>query len=98
MTAHADRRTVLCTECKHERPHEAKGLCSTCYDRRRKTKNPARSRGRTAVGEAIGRLLPIPPMVRCAGAPGLACDRAARADVGRCWRCQPEAARAGVAA
>ena len=102
MTAHADRRMVLCTECKHERPHEAKGLCATCYDRHRKTKNPDRSRGRTAVDAAIGRLLPIPPMGICPGACGLACDHRVRLTAPPfavwCLRCSQERARAGVAA
>ena len=94
-TEHAYRPRITCAECGETRPHEAKGLCATCYNRGRRSQTPERSAPRNTPTRG---LLPIPPMVRCAGAPGLRCDRAARADVGRCWRCQQEAARAGVAA
>ena len=87
MSRDSRRPVQVCRECREEHPHEAQGLCRRCYDRHRKT--PDRSRGRTAVGEAIGRLLPVPAMVRCGGCADVpACDRAARADVGYCWRCQ----------
>ena len=93
--AHRDRRRITCAACGQTRPHEAKGLCATCYDRGRKSKTPVRSGPRNTPTRG---LLPIPPMVRCSGAPGLRCDRVARADVGVCFRCAQERARAGVAA
>ena len=37
-------RIIICAECGKERPHSAKGLCGTCYQRQRRAANPERVR------------------------------------------------------
>src|SRR5690348_18298716 len=74
-----------CIECGATRIHKAHGLCRSCYTAQLRATAPPKPRNEVTRG-----LLPVPPMVRCAGAPGLRCTRQARADVGRCFRCQQE--------
>ena len=89
------RKQVTCREGGRTRLHGGYGLCKACYGRQARQAAPGA--GAWAHPDPATRL-PIPPMVRCGGCADVpACDRAARADVGYCWRCQ-QARAPGVAA
>jgi hypothetical protein len=86
-TEHARRPRITCAECGQARPHEAKGLCATCYNRGRRSTQPARSHARNEVTRG---LRPVPAQARCPGCPDVPrCPRAVLPGTGYCLRCGP---------
>lgn len=85
------RRTITCARCGQERLHQARGLCSTCYEYSREhgtlDEYSAVGRGPKAQQEAPSRRLTV--CVSC----GECRPHAGR---GLCNRCYPAARRAGT--